>query len=116
MSVHYVLSTTMFSEGETRIFDAPYAHAMYPTRGEAEHAAEELTTRLRSLLDYLVRLDGSDGISVEIAPCVVNDSAVTDYAIELAIEVVPGRPRVLWHGDECRDNDHPRLVLNESEL
>lgn len=116
MSTHYVLSTSMFCEGEEREFDEPQDHAMYPTRNEAEYAAEELTTRLRSILDYLVRLDGSDGISVEIVPCVVNDGAVTDYAIELAIEVVPGRPRVLWHGDECRDNCHPRLVLNESEL
>ena len=107
----------MFCEKETREFDAPYAHAMFPNRREAEHAAEELTTRLRSILDYLVQLDGSDGISVEISPCVVNDDGtVDDYAIELAIEVVPCRPRVIWHGDECRDNGRPRLVLDENEL
>lgn len=107
----------MFAEFDTREFDAPYAHAMFPTWREAEHAAEELTTRLRSILDYLVQLDGSDGISVEISPCVVNDDGtVDDYAIELAIEVVPGRPRVLWHGDECRDNCHPRLGRSECDL
>ena len=46
MSVQYVLSTCMFTEGETREFDAPYAHAMYNTLDEAERAADELTCKL----------------------------------------------------------------------
>lgn len=111
MNVQYVLSTCMFTEGECRDFDAPYTHAMYDTLGEAERAADELTCKLRSLLDYLVQIDGSDGVSLEVAPCVVReDGTVDDFAIELAIEIVPCRPRVIWRGDECRDNGRPRLM------
>ncbi len=110
MSVQFVLSTTMFVEGELREFDAAYEHAVFDDYDNACAAVDGLTTTHRSILDYLVKLDDSDGISVDVSPRIVDDDGTThDYAIMLAAEIVPGRPVVWWHGDECHDNRHPRL-------
>ena len=99
MSVSYVLSTSMFTEGEQREFDAPYEHIVFDSYDDACAAVDMLVTTFRSVLDYLVRVDGSDGVSVDIAP--------QNHAVMLAAEVAPGRPVTMWHGKECHDNGCP---------